>query len=676
MSKALSEYGFWSYRQTLPSPAPMQLLFYAAFLLFPPLVLFCFWPALNGPFIFDDFPNLENLRLLNNGVSFQSLASYLAAAKDSPGRPLAMLSFLLEDSAWPAYPADFKRDNLLFHLIAGLLLLWLIFKLARRLRLSEPARHWIPLICAVAWLLNPMQLSSTMLIVQRMNILSSLFVLAGLIAYLFLLESKIFTPLVRIILAGSTLVLFAILAFLCKENGVLIFAYASVLNSTLLRALLEEYPSRIRKLLQTAAAAPIVALVIAAVFNWSAIEAPYQLREFSLQERVLSQPRVLFGYLFNILIPHLGGQGIFHDDFIFSRSLLDPPATLFALVFLIAAVSAAVTHRNRAPLLAFAVLWFLAGHLIESSVVGLELYFEHRNYLPMIGPLFALITVAARSTGNMNWTSRGLLIIWMVACATLVRINAYTWGDRGLQSQVWLQEHPQSMRAAQWAASYQFDSGNPALARTILMQSLERMPRADDLRLQITLLDCMTHGVSKQQWANTIDTLSTARYSSLTPQIFSLLVQQFLGNACHNTLDQPQLQAMAESLLGNPAYLNSADSLAFVHYELAKIYVARRELDLLMYHLDQAYHCTPAPNIAREQAIYLLSAGLPKQALIYLKKSNDTPLPWFKRLMLNVPASNAELIKTAQAMLVMNKAAEIGSEPQHATKPIRSDNPH
>lgn len=648
---------------------PTQLFFNFALLLALVIAIYCFWPALSGPFIFDDFPNLDNLRHLNAGVSLQSLANYLAAATESPGRPLAMLSFLIEDSAWPAYPADFKRDNLLFHLIVGLLLLWLTFRLARWLPLSDAARRWLPLICAAAWLLNPIQLSSTMLVVQRMNILSSLFVLAGLIAYLSALESKSLPQTARVIVAGLALALFGTLAFLCKENGVLIFAYATVLNVSLLRPLLAQFSLPMRRLLQLGAASPIIALALAAVMNWDAIEAPYQLREFSLFERVLSQPRILFDYLANILIPRIGGQGIFHDDYAFSRSLLDPPSTLIALILLIVAVIAALRYRKRAPVAAFAVLWFLAGHLIESSVIGLELYFEHRNYLPMIGPLFALLTVVARSTGNVRLLSQGIVIVWLIASATLVRINAFTWGDRGLQSQVWLQEHPTSLRAAQLAASYQADTGNPDLARITLQHALERMPRADDLRLQITLLDCMTQGVTKEQWADTITTLHRARYSSLTLTIIKTFVEQTLGDACHGTLDRTLMLAMADSLLSNPAYLQSPPSLAFVHYELAKVYLASHELDLLMYHLDLAYQYNPSPSIAREQAIYLLTAGLPAPALTYLKKSNETPLPWFKRLLLDVPASNAGLVKSAQAMIETNAALERAKAPVSPSSP-------
>jgi tetratricopeptide (TPR) repeat protein len=39
--------------------------------------------------------------------------------------------------------------------------------------------------------------------------------------------------------------------------------------------------------------------------------------------------------------------------------------------------------RNR-PMLSFGLLFFFLNHLVESSIIGLELIFEHRNYLPSL----------------------------------------------------------------------------------------------------------------------------------------------------------------------------------------------------------------------------------------------------------------------------------------------------
>lgn len=630
------------------------------------ITYYSFAPAQSGPFIFDDFPNLENMRHLNEGVTPESLGRYLASPKGVPGRPLAMLSFLIEDSAWPAYPADYKRNNLLFHLVNGLLILWLTLRLTRYLPISTATRHWVPLLCTAAWLLNPIQLSATMLVVQRMTLLSTLFTLAGLIAYLACLESDRLKPLPRTVFAGLVLSAFTVLAFLCKENGVLVFAYATALNLTLLRPLIATFPTLPRRLLLLGTSMPLIALATLAALNWGAIEAPYKLREFTLFERAITQPRILFDYLGNIFIPRIGGQGILHDDYVFSRSLFEPASTWVAVAGLLIASTTAWLLRQRYPLFAFAVLWFLGGHLIESSIVGLELYFEHRNYLPMMGPLLAFTIVAINPARLSPTLTRSAFALWLAVCIGLLHVNAYTWGNRGQQALVWLQEHPQSQRATQWAAAYHLENGDTDQARRTLQQAIARIDQADDLRLQAILIDCFSRGVTPAQWQTATRLLSTTPFSNLPPSIIAELVKQLSGSACHDSLTEDRVLQLANALLNNPAYQADPGALSYVHYELAKIYARTGRLDLLMQHMDHAYRLNPQPSVAREQAIYLLSAGLPEQALEYLDKSNSTPMPWLKKLLIDVPKLNQPLQISAQAMLEQ--------QTKHATLPDDTHN--
>lgn len=641
------------------------------------LLLACGWafhPALSGPFIFDDFPNLENMRHLNDGVSSVSIRQYLASVRGYPGRPLAMLSFLIEDSAWPAYPAAYKRNNLLFHLFTGLLVLWLTLKITKLTALPDAAKRWAPLACAAAWLLNPIQLSATMLVVQRMNILASIFVLAGLLVYLNLVVSRRANPGARVALAGGCLAVFGSLAFLCKENGILIFAYATALNLTLLDGHIQGYPKWPRRILLVGAASPVLALALAAATGPDALLGAYKIRDFTLVERVLTQPRILFDYLGNILIPRLGHQGILHDDYEFSRGLLDPPATLASILLLGATLFLALHYRRKAPLASFAVIWFLAGHLMESTVVGLELYFEHRNYVPMMGPLLGVCALALRQPRpKLAWASV-LLVIWLLGFLALTRLNAHTWGSRGLQAMVWLHEHPRSNRAVQWAASFWLDAGAPERARAILREGIDRIPESSDLRLQMVLLDCVTRGIQPGQWADSLETLRHARYSHLSPLLITTYVEQLRdGSRCRGTLERGMVFELAEAMLANPAYQQVPDSLSHVHYQLAQLFEDSRQLDMAMHELDRAWELKPFPSIPREQAIHLLTAGLPEEALKYIDRSNNTPVPWFKRVLLDVPSLNRSLEESAHAMIAA-KAKQNPPPPTHppAAVPLSS----
>lgn len=614
------------------------------------LTAWCFWPALSGPFIFDDFPNLENLRHLNEGVTTQSLGQYLVSAKGNPGRPLAMLSFLIEDAGWPSEPRAFKRDNLLMHLLVGLVILGMTTLWAKRLPASGYSQRWAPLLCMTAWLVVPMQLSATMLVVQRMNILSTLFMLLGLWLYTRLIDSDRGSPMARVMAGGASLAAFGVLALLCKENGVLIFAYATALNLTLFRERIAAFPAASRWLLHLGCAAPLLVLAAGLILTWPTLLDNYTTRDFTLYERLITQPRILSDYLFNILVPRIGGQGILHDDYVRSVSLFSPPTTIAALLTLAVALSAALVFRRRSPLFSLAVFWYVGGHLIESSVLPLELYFEHRNYLPMVGPLFALASSALRIPRPYLRLSLVATGLWLALSAGLTRINATVWGHRLLQAQVWLEEHPKSSRAAQWAASAYLDLGDTTRARETLVAARKRIPKSGDLVMQLQLFDCITRGLSEREWEQTREMFHTVTYSQLAPMLLASYFEQLRGGACKGSLDRSKAIGLAEALMDNPKYRNNRPTLSYVNYEMARQAAVDGDLENAIRFLDLAYEYDPFPSIAREQAIYSLRLGRPDDALRYLEKSSSTPLPWIKRQLLDMRAVNAPLVRSAQLM--------------------------
>lgn len=641
----------------------------ASLLLLLVITLHSFWPALAGPFILDDAPNLENLRHLNEGVSAASVGKYLGSATGNPGRPLAMLSFMIEDSAWPATARDYKRNNLLLHLLTGLAILWLTLRLARLVTASASVRIWAPLLCAAAWLLNPMQLSGVMLVVQRMNILSTLFMLAGLHCYLLALLSSRGLPVIRALFALASLASFGGLAFLCKENGVLVFAFAIALNCTLIRGALDTYPDRIRWMIHAGCAVPLllVAGVIARHWHWMVVD--YTRRDFTLYERLITQPRILFDYLYNILVPRLGGQGVIHDDYLKSTSLLDPPSTLLAVVAVVGLAAFALRYSKHWPLVAFAVLWFLAGHLMESTAIPLELYFEHRNYLAMVGPLFAVSVAAVRASQRSPRTVWLLSILWLGLAGALTRINAQVWGDKHVQAQVWLAEHPQSPRAVQWAGSALLEQGNVAGARRIVLDAIGRMPERRELELQLLLLDCTTHGLDAARWERATELFSSLHFSHVATSVFSAFADQLRSGKCHDTLDRERLDRLFRALVRNPAYLEHGAALSSVHYQMARTYEPGLQLEEILKHLDRAYQLSPFPSIPREQALYLLAAGQPERALEYLHKSNQTPLPWIKRELLQIEQTNQPLVDAANDMIRNQRKSAIPvPPPQEASR--------
>ena len=102
---------------------------------------------------------------------------------------------------------------------------------------------------------------------------------------------------------------------------------------------------------------------------------------FTLQERLLTEPRVILYYISLLLYPVSSRLTIDHDIDI-SRSLFDPFSTLIAILVIISLIGYALYTSGKRPLIAYCIIFFFLNHLIEGSFIVLDLIFEHRNYLP------------------------------------------------------------------------------------------------------------------------------------------------------------------------------------------------------------------------------------------------------------------------------------------------------
>ncbi len=135
-----------------------------------------------------------------------------SGAADPTGRPLALLSFLIDANDWPADPYPFKRTSVLLHLINGALLCALLRNLGRAIGKPEAQVKSAALLGAGFWLLHPLFVSTTLYIVQREAMLPTLFILIGLLGY-----SKGRELAVRGTLPGVLLAAFSIAA--CTAAG-------------------------------------------------------------------------------------------------------------------------------------------------------------------------------------------------------------------------------------------------------------------------------------------------------------------------------------------------------------------------------------------------------------------------------------------------------------------------
>jgi len=349
-----------------------------------------YWPGLSGDLVLDDTTTLEPITRLAQG----ELDWYEALTRQDNFRPLSMATFVFNwlttgDRVWPL-----KLTNLVIHLLCGVLVFLLSAKLlAWPVARLDRRRHWLALWITACWLLAPMLVSTVLYVTQRMAALATLFSLAALLAYVYG-RARLADDRARglgLIVAG--LAVFWPLAIISKENGILVPALILVIE------LFCGDGARAGKSARpvyglvglSIAAALLVGMVILSVAP-DAIFFSYEYRPFTLWERVLTEWRILFDYIANLMmLPGATPFGIYHDDYPVSRGLLAPITTLLAgVAWLAVLVAGWMTRGSRLGLVFFGLWFFLAAHLVESTIVPLELYFEHRNYLPSVGIFFSL----------------------------------------------------------------------------------------------------------------------------------------------------------------------------------------------------------------------------------------------------------------------------------------------
>ena len=409
-----------------------------------------FWPGLYGGFFFDDEASI----LLADGVrlefiSRESLLQALTSARAGPlGRPIAQLSFALNYFHNGFDPFVFKLTNLAIHIACG----FLVFFLTQTfLSVSTPTSKLKNIfICSIAmtclWLIHPIQTLPVLHVVQRMTSLSALFLLSALLLHVRGRERADRTGTMFLIAAW---VLFWPLSFLSKETGLLFPFFALAWELILRRAAKKHLDvfARVFSALTAITVICITAYSLSSAGQW--IWEGYALRDFTLVERMLTEGRVIWFYLELIFLPRLEIFAIYHDDFLISSSPLSPWSTSAALLGLMFIVFIAWKVRWRAPLVSFAITWFLIGHAMESTILPLELVHEHRNYLPLLGALLLPGWALLRAMETPNFSKIVPLTLTTAALTylpliTILRANQF--GEVIRRTQIEAQHHPSSAR--------------------------------------------------------------------------------------------------------------------------------------------------------------------------------------------------------------------------------------
>ena len=418
-----------------------------------------YWPAMSGGYIFDDYPNIvDNASVQPEHATVPLLAR---AALSSPAsefkRPIASLSFAANFLVDGMNPVGFKVTNLVIHLANGVLLFILAGLLLRR-TYAQATRTWVritALAIALGWMILPINITAVVYVVQRMESLANLFVLAGLIGYVVgrirSLDGRRGT-----LLAIGSVILATGLGSLAKETAVMLPLYALIVEVGLIRPLRPECDladDRRMAIFYT------LVLVLPAVIGLAVIgpkmlsAASWAHRDFTPGTRLLSEARIVVGYIVWTFAPTPHALSFYHDDYVPSISIFRPASTWLSCVALSALVGIMVYCHRRRPLIFLGIGWFLASNLLTGTIIPLELIYEHRNYFASIGLLLCVVPLLV-PTALKGDDKPPMAVVRVVALVCLLvywlmqtAMTTTAWGDplRLAQDLAW--RAPDSPRA-------------------------------------------------------------------------------------------------------------------------------------------------------------------------------------------------------------------------------------
>ncbi len=581
--------------------------------------------GLPGSFLMDDFPNLSNLDLVSKGPIF-SLIYLTEGPTGFPGRPLSYLTFLLQASSWPNNPGSFKAFNIALHLANGALIYAVVAKtlaLARR-----PDAALLALIAAAIWLIHPLQISTVLYIVQRMTQLATLACLCGILAYL---KGRTLAA------AGelrrgygwmtAAVVVATPLGILAKENGILLPVFIAVIEFTLLAD--RERPARWSSWAAVFLALPPLALV-AYLAIWPGWLHGYEVRDFTLAGRLYTEPRILWDYVGKIAMPRPRMLGLYFDDYPVAGA--SSPYTIIAIASWLLLLAGSVLWRKRWPFLAFAVLWFLAGHVLESSALPLELYFEHRNYLPLLGPALAIAWVAGcvwerASSLQMRRIHATLGLMLLLALGGVTWVEASNWSDGLHQVAVWAGERPTSERAQHALGMQYVFAGRYAEANEVFEKAQALAPHEGSFGLSRLIIGCLA---PQLQVPEPREVAADLAIGPVRPAVVSLLddLVTFLERDACKRLKPEDVHALIDALLTNPKATGTYRWAAY--YAQGRVYAVQGYLDPAMRALEKAYEVMPNVDVLEHEVSWLTSAELYDDALQFIDKGRHDPRwrPW------------------------------------------------
>ena len=390
------------------------------FMLFSILAFSIYSGTLGSPFVFDDKGRIEinpHIRI----TQFSPLEIVKAGFNSSKTRPIAFMSFALNYYFNQYDPRGYHIVNIIIHVLAGYFLYLFINTTLKipSLRSQYDHPNLIAVFAALIWLVHPVQTQSVTYIVQRLNSMASLFFILSFWLYV---KGRLAEAGQRRWLWYLASTIAWLLSLGCKQITVTLPFFVFLYEWYFLRDLSKDWLKRnLKYVLGILIIMVLIALVYTGFNPWEKLSQlnDFAQNEFTLNQRILTQFRVVIYYISLFFYPHPARLNIDYD-FPLSYSLINPITTLLSLGIIVGLLALAIYLARRQRLISFGILWFFGNLVIESSIIPLAIIFEYRMYLPSMMVGLILVSLVF-SYIKLNWLRYGLV------CIVLASLSLWTY---------------------------------------------------------------------------------------------------------------------------------------------------------------------------------------------------------------------------------------------------------
>jgi Flp pilus assembly protein TadD len=378
---------------------------------------FVYWAALSFPFVeWDDPLYLQRNDFVKLGLTWDNLRWAFTTNELANWHPLTWLSFMLDIEIGGLDARVAHATNVALHLLNTALLFWL---------LGRGTRRWfLAAVVAGLFALHPLRVESVAWVSERKGLLSTVFGLLAIGAYGAYARH------------GGAMRYAAIAAlFACS-----LMAKPMLVTLPLLLVALDLWP--LGRLERTPAAvtlrrivlekAPLLALsVVSAIVTWVVQRAGGSMRPgetLAWPERLAHATVAPVWYLAKAIAP-LGLAPLYTHPYLPGGTPWAAWQVAGAAVLLVALSLAAWRARREHPYVLAGWAWYLVSLLPVIGIVqvGFQAYADRYTYVPLLGPLVAVVWLVAdivqRRSSQLRLARAGAMLAALAAIAALASMT-------------------------------------------------------------------------------------------------------------------------------------------------------------------------------------------------------------------------------------------------------------